>query len=76
MKDINKAIEEDFDFGFSAVDTKPDPDQSKAERMLKLIEPLLKNLMKDADTKEYIHWPNRAGKINEFHEKLKSILDD
>jgi len=34
---------------------------------------LLNNLAKDADTKEYIHWPNRKAKIEEFRIKLNNI---
>ena len=77
MKDLNKAIDDDFDFGFSTVDqTPPSADESKAHRMYKMIVPLLDNLLKDADTHEYIKWPNRAAKLNEFHGKLEAILNE
>ena len=75
MKDINEALEDEFDFGFTSVDnTPPSTDESKASRIYKMIVPLLNNLAKDADTREYIHWPNRATKIQEFHDKLEAIL--
>jgi hypothetical protein len=35
--------------------------------------PLLQNLMKDADEKEYIYWPNRKEKIQLFIQKLNRI---
>lgn len=35
--------------------------------------PLLQNLMKDADEKEYIYWPNRKEKIQMFIQKLNRI---
>ena len=77
MKDLNQAINEDFDFGFSSVDqTPPSSDESKAHRIYKMIVPLLDNLLKDADTREYIHWPNRAAKLTEFHGKLEAILNE
>jgi len=44
---------------------------------LKLVEsmvmPLLTNLLKDADTKEYIKWPNRRKIIESFIEKFLAI---
>jgi hypothetical protein len=77
MKDLNQAINEDFDFGFSSVDQlPPSADESKAQRMYKMIVPLLDNLLKDADTHEYIRWPNRAAKLTEFHGKLEAILNE
>ena len=77
MKDLNQAINEDFDFGFSSVDqTPPSSDESKAQRIYKMITPLLDNLLKDADTREYIHWPNRAAKLTEFQGKLEAILNE
>ena len=36
---------------------------------------LLKNLMADADTKAYIHWPNRKEKLIQFQQKLDDLLD-
>lgn len=39
----------------------------------KLIMPLLVNLLKDADTKEYIKWPNRKVPIETAIEKILTI---
>jgi len=47
--------------------------QKIINNLLKAITPLLNNLAKDADTKEYIHWPNRRAKIEEFRIKLNNI---
>ena len=47
--------------------------QKRINNLLKAITPLLNNLAKDADTKEYIHWPNRKAKIEEFRIKLNNI---
>jgi hypothetical protein len=46
----------------------------KVQRIYNLILPLLENLKKDADTKEYIYWPNRKGKIEAFIAKLQSVI--
>lgn len=71
----------DFDFGFSSVSerdiTTPVLEQmsnDKAEKMYKLIMPLLRNLEKDSDKNPYIHWPNRKEKIQEFIKKLDAVL--
>jgi hypothetical protein len=74
-----KTPDDDFDFGFTLV---PESDfkakenniQSKVDQMYKMIMPLLQNLKKDADKNEYIYWPNRAAKINEFIIKLEKII--
>lgn len=77
-------LDEDFDFGFTtigeaefvareqAVTSNAD---IKVQKMYNIIIPLLKNLAKDADVKEYIRWPNRKEKINEFIKKLDQILE-
>lgn len=76
-------LDEDFDFGFTSVsedifkqaEATVQEGQSKAEAMYKAIVPLLNNLIKDADKNAYIHWPNRADKINAFKTRLQQILN-
>lgn len=73
--------DDDFDFGFSTVDaeefTATEVAQDvRATAMYDAIMPLLNNLMKDADTNEYIHWPNRKQKIKEFIRKLEIIMKE
>lgn len=78
-------LDEDFDFGFTSVsedfvnqqamETVAGEVQDKAELMYKMIIPLLNNLAKDADKNAYIHWPNRAEKINQFKTKLQQLLN-
>jgi len=38
------------------------------------INPLLNNLLKDADTKPIINWPNRKEKIQQFEKLLDQIV--
>lgn len=38
------------------------------------INPLLNNLIKDADTKPIINWPNRKEKIQQFRKLLDEIV--
>jgi hypothetical protein len=74
---------DDFDFGFTTVsddvfaqaEAATQEGQLKAERIYKMVLPLLNNLAKDADKNAYIHWPNRASKIEEFKKKLQSIIN-
>ncbi len=40
-----------------------------------MIIPLLNNLAKDPD-KEYIHWPNRTKKIEEFRKKIDKLIEE
>ena len=74
---------DDFDFGFTTVsddvfaqaEAATQEGQLKADRIYKMVLPLLNNLAKDADKNAYIHWPNRAAKIEEFKKKLQSIIN-
>ena len=50
-----------------------DEHNTKLQQVEKLIIPLLLNLLKDADTKEYIKWPNRRPVIEKQIEKILSI---
>lgn len=71
--------ENEFDFGFTTVSEsdfkiKETAIQNKVDQMYKMILPLLKNLKKDSDKNEYIYWPNRGAKIDEFITKLEAII--
>ena len=82
-------IDFDFDFGFTSasedeikaplVQDLESTTQTAAQyqmiinNLVKSIEPLLNNLAKDSDTKEYIYWPNRKQKIEEYRKKLHQI---
>jgi len=46
----------------------------KIQKMYDMIIPLLKNLQKDADEKQYIFWPNRKEKIDSFIAKLDELM--
>jgi len=71
--------EEDYDFGFTAVDFDPtavqaevDQTKSKLQQVESLILPLLNNLMKNPE-KEYIHWPNRQAVIKKQIERVLAV---
>ena len=49
--------------------------KGKLEQLYKAVMPLLKNLAKDSD-KEYMYWPDRQKKMNEFIKKVEAIVND
>lgn len=77
-----------FDFGFTAVDEDEleiaqeveqltETSQSTQDRLDNLynaIIPLLNNLKLNPE-KEYIKWPNRQAKVEEFESKLQAIYN-
>jgi hypothetical protein len=72
-------MNDDFDFGFTAVDFDPtavqaevDTAQNKLQQVESLMLPLLRNLMKNPE-KEYIHWPNRAPIIQKQIDRILAI---
>ena len=85
-------MEEDFDFGFTAVDedeleavqqlaTKTETAtntvnqlEEKIDRLYNAIMPLLANLKKNPE-KEYIYWPKRTAKIDQFEDVLRKIIE-
>jgi len=81
MNDITEL--DDFDFGFTSVsedvfaqaEQATQEGQAKADTIYRMVLPLLNNLVKDADKNAYIHWPNRAVKIEEFKKKLLSVIN-
>jgi hypothetical protein len=65
----------DFDFGFTAVDYDPleaDATSDKLKQVEDLILPLLHNLMKNPE-KPTIHWPNRQKIIQAQIDKIMAI---
>lgn len=75
-----------FDFGFTAVDESElevaqqletvtstvDETQDRLDRLFNAIQPLLTNLKLNPE-KEYILWPNRLEKIEEFEAYIQNI---
>ena len=47
--------------------------QGRLDKIYKAIQPLLNNLKKDADKRDYIYWPDRALKIEQFEAHLAKI---
>lgn len=79
-------MKELFDFGFTAVDeseleayqqletvsSNADEVQTRLDKLYNAIQPLLTNLKMNPE-KEYILWPNRLDKIEEFEEYIQNI---
>lgn len=47
--------------------------KEKLQLVETMVMPLLTNLLKDAETKDYIKWPNRGPTIEKFIERLLSV---
>ena len=68
-------IDYDDDFGFSLVSgDELKEGETKLEKVRALIMPLLKNLLANPE-KDYIYWPNRTEKIEQFIDKLDSVIN-
>ena len=72
-----------FDFGFTAVTeneletvreatTAADTVQERLEKLYNAVQPLLNNLKKNPE-KDYIYWPNRLDKVEQFSDMLDGI---
>ena len=70
ITDVEASASEDLEKRLQQV---YDEHASKLLQVEKLIIPLLMNLLKDADTKEYIKWPNRRPVIEKQIEKILAI---
>jgi len=77
-----------FDFGFTAVSEEEMEttqqletttatlvsSQDKIDRLYNAIVPLLNNLKANPE-KDWIHWPNRLAKVEEFEDHIQSIYN-
>lgn len=69
-----------FDFGFTAVNEDElssvtvDDLQTRLDNLYKAMIPLLNNLKKNPD-KDYILWPDRLKKVEEFETHLRKIYE-
>lgn len=73
---------DDWDFGFSAVSEhelesaqSAEALKAKADALYSAMLPLLLRLKQNPE-KDYIFWPNRLPKVEEFEAKLKKIYDN
>lgn len=81
---MNKNVHDDFDFDFGFTEkTQEEVDSSKIkaddyklklERSMKLVMTFLNNLKKNPE-KEYIKWPNRVKKVEEFEKHIAEIVN-
>lgn len=49
--------------------------EEKLNTLHQMIMPLLNNLAKDDDSKEYIHWPDRQKKMKAFITKVNQLMN-
>jgi len=78
-------MSEIFDFGFTAVDedrieavqkvsSEASDNEERLNNLYNAIVPLLNNLKKNPE-KDYILWPNRLAKVEEFETHLQKIYE-
>lgn len=75
--------EDIFDFGFTAVTedeleivqkttSSKDEVETRLDKLYNAIQPLLDNLRKNPE-KDYIYWPNRLDKVDQFRDLIDDI---
>jgi hypothetical protein len=71
-----KAMERELERQVAAKDTASKTYEEKLTALHAMIMPLLNNLAKDDDNKEYIHWPDRQKKMKAFISKINKLMND
>lgn len=75
LKVIEKQLQQQVNEKSKALEEVEKTYKDKLEQLYRCVIPLLKNLAKDSD-KEYIYWPNRTEKMQEFIKKVDAIVND
>ena len=70
LESVQKAQTDLTDLSHTAEDA-----QDKLNRLYNAIIALLNNLKKNPE-KDYIYWPNRVGKVDEFEDMITKIVKD
>lgn len=78
-KKVENMNDDHDDFGFTTYSNdeikKDIMPENKAEGLYKMIMPLLENLKKDPE-KEYLKWPNRVQKVDQFINKINKYMQN
>lgn len=78
-EDELKTIERELEAKVASQDTQLKQVAASYEQKLKtlytMVMPLLNNLAKDAD-KDYIYWPDRQKKMQDFIKKVQTLVND
>lgn len=69
LQAVKEAQKEKESLGASALNT-----QEKIDKLYNAIQPLLLNLKKNPE-KDYILWPNRIEKVDQFEDMLRKIYN-
>tara|TARA_B110000977_G_C11060343_1_gene485694 strand:+ start:273 stop:533 length:261 start_codon:yes stop_codon:yes gene_type:complete len=70
LESVTKAQADAADLNNTAEET-----QDKLNKLYNAIIPLLSNLKKNPE-KDYIYWPNRTSKVDEFENMITKIVKD
>jgi len=68
LESVQKAQTDLTDLNHTAEDA-----QDRLNKLYNAIVPLLSNLKKNPE-KDYIYWPNRVGKVDEFENMINAIV--
>ena len=74
LKAMERQLKEQVAQRVSQLADAVDTYEEKLDTLYKMVMPLLKNLAKDSD-KDYIFWPDRQRKMNDFINKVESIVN-
>ena len=73
VQQLSKVVEQSSS-NFDTAQHKVDSLQDKIDNLYNAIAPLLNNLKKNPE-KEYILWPNRVEKVEEFEQHLQKLYN-
>lgn len=75
LKAMERALQEKLDNQQTEIEAVSRTYEDKLNTLYSMIMPLLKNLAKDDDSKEYIHWPGRQKKMKDFIVKVDKLVN-
>lgn len=73
LKSLEKQLQQQVNQKDKAIEQIEETYKNKLEQLYRSVMPLLKNLAKDGN-KEYIYWPDRQKKMQEFIKKVDAIV--
>ena len=75
LKAMERQLQQQVDEKHAELQTVSKTYEEKLNALYTMIMPLLRNLAKDDDTKEYIHWPGRQEKMKAFIKKVEALVN-
>lgn len=76
LKAIEKQLQAEVEEKNTQLEAVSQSYEDKLNTLYKMIMPLLVNLAKDGDNKEYIYWPGRQKKMQDFIQKVNKLVKE